>query len=165
MGNDPAKGFSAPPNSTEVPVPERDEDGEWPGLWPCWDGESWRMEEDHRGETGFFGRDPFKIDDVGPLPLGWTKEIALTPLELKLRERNESLFRLGGLDAKSARSLRAIGVLAFHMEITAGTQAYVELAQKLASEKLFLAGLEEDAQKERITLAAIQAEIDAIEGE
>jgi hypothetical protein len=165
MGNDPAKGFFPPPNTTTVPVPERDEKGEWPGLWPCWNGISWEMKEDHRGKTGYVGREPVKISDLGPLPAGWKTELEPTPLEAKQRARDEILYKLAALDAKSTRSIRAIGVLTNEIKNTVGISGNDELIVKLATEENYLRDLEREANAARETLAAIQAEIAGMEGE
>jgi hypothetical protein len=157
--------FFPQPNSTTVPVPERDDKGGWPGQWPCWNGISWEMKEDHRGETGYVNRKPVKIADLGPLPAGWKAELEPTPLELKQRARGEVLNRLAELDARSTRSIRAIGVLTNSIETTVGIAGDIGLAQKLASEKAFLADLEKQAQAERDNLAFLQSEIAGLGGE
>jgi hypothetical protein len=157
--------FFPQPNSTTVPVPERDDKGGWPGLWPCWNGAFWDMKEDHRGETGYVNRQPVKIADLGPLPAGWKTGLEPTPLELKQRAKGEILYRLAELDAKSTRSIRAIGVLTNEIENTVGISGNPDLTARLANEKKVLAGLEAKAQAERSALAAIQAEIAGLGGE
>jgi hypothetical protein len=116
------------------------------------------MVEDHRGKSGYIDGRPTKIEDIGPLPAGWTATPPEpTPLEVQRQAESESLRRLAELDAQSTRSLRAIEVLTDMGDD--GTAA------SLADEKSWLTDIEEQARTERVVLAAIRAKIAGLVGE
>lgn len=92
-----------PPNSTEL-KPELRE-----GYAPIWNGKSWDYIEDHRGESGYIGKEFIEIKELGPLPNEFSiTEPELTPEEIKEQNRQEILLNLSQIDQASSRSLRAI---------------------------------------------------------
>lgn len=92
-----------PPNSTVV-KPELRE-----GYTSIWNGESWDYVEDHRGEKGYIGNKFIEIEELGPLPDGFSVEKPeLTPEEIKEQSKQKILFNLSQIDQASSRSLRAI---------------------------------------------------------
>ncbi len=42
------------------------------GLWPCEKDGAWEMQEDHRGKQGWIDGEPATVNQVGPLPAGWS---------------------------------------------------------------------------------------------
>ena len=147
----PANPGSFPPDNasrTEPPEP-----GE--GEWPAWGGQGWILVEDHRGKKGWVDGSPYEVKDFGPLPDGWTDEQPPpTPEQQREAQRAAILAALDELDRKSMRSVRAIGVLSNKLE-TADAGDRADLEAKLASEEVFLAGLEDQAEAKRAELAAL----------
>lgn len=100
----PANPNAKPPRNavrSEAPEP-----GLVPGFCPCRDGKKWKQIEDHRGEEGFVGENPIRIEELGPYPDGWTKDHP-EPEGVE-KERMDILSRLDQIDAESIRPLRAI---------------------------------------------------------
>lgn len=58
---------AAAPNATRMALPDVPE-----GYWPVFDGESWRLVEEHRGKKGWVDGDGVTIAALGPLPHGWS---------------------------------------------------------------------------------------------
>lgn len=92
-----------PPNSTTLAPEKR------AGYAPVWNGEAWDYIEDHRGETGWVGRKYVEIEELGPLPVGFsTEEPEPTPEERAAWQRQELLAGLDGIDRAASRSIRAV---------------------------------------------------------
>lgn len=58
---------AAAPNATRIALPDIPE-----GYWPVFDGESWRLMEDHRGGKGWLDGESATIVALGPLPNSWS---------------------------------------------------------------------------------------------
>lgn len=71
VGIDDDFGQGIPANATRQAPPDP-----IPGLTPCWNAilDHWEMVEDHIGEEGYVNGLPYKIDDYGPYPPGWSTE-------------------------------------------------------------------------------------------
>ena len=136
------KGSLPPKNATRIEPPEAG-----PGQWPVYAGGSWGLAEDHRDEKGYINGVPAEIKDIGPYPEGWSETPPpLTAEQVREAAISECLAKLGELDAKSTRSIRAI-------EVMKNSGGYTE---ELVAELAFLAGLEEQAVAERAKLADLR---------
>jgi hypothetical protein len=121
------------------------------GKWPGFNGSSWTLIDDHRGESGYVDGQPYKITDFGPYPPGWTSSPPPpTEAEVKASAKAALLSSLDGLDRKSTRSLRAVEALRARI---ANGEAGLE--DDLAAELTFLSNLESQAVAKRAELAAL----------
>lgn len=63
----PVEDYGLLPNNATYEAPPEKE-----GFIPRWNGESWDLEENHVGETGYLNGVYTVIKDYGPLPEGWS---------------------------------------------------------------------------------------------
>jgi hypothetical protein len=140
-------GSLAPRNASRTVPPTAPE-----GKHPAWIGGAWGLIEDHRGQTGYVGKEQIEIKDGGPLPAGWSATPP-PPTAAEQRELDiaECQAKLDELDRKSTRSLRAIEALRKALE-TASTDDKPKIEEDLDAEEKFLADLEDKAKAWRAKL-------------
>lgn len=108
--------YHMPANATETPPPATDA-----REAAVWDGQAWRVAADHRGATGYVNGVEMTIQNIGPLPDGWSDAPpAPTVAELRARARMALLSELDEIDRKMIRPLA---------EIAAGTATAADNAR------------------------------------
>ena len=115
-----------PAHATTVPTQEQPT-----GFASVWDTGTWRRVEDHRGVAGFIGANPHVISELGPLPEGWssdvagpayTRETVLGIVNTKKNRKRDGGFTFDGIRYDTDQSARL---------------AYAELAVKLMRDPSF----------------------------
>ena len=104
------KGTNPPDNAIRVSPPEHDK-----GLCPVLNAnrDGWTLVEDHRGKEGYVNGQATKIEDVGPLPQGWTDEEPeyVPTVEERIQAQLARIdASLKILDELSMRPLRAVSI-------------------------------------------------------
>lgn len=130
-----------PANATDVPPPLVGE-----GQIPVFDGEAWRVEEDHRGQVAYATADgqPRPILAIGPLPEGAT--LVPPPSRRHAWDAATASWQpdMAAIqaDAEAAIDAQADALLAPYMTLTPG-RAMTYLAKE-AQARQFLAAVEPD---------------------
>ncbi len=122
-------------DATPVAPPETEA-----GFVAVWNGSTWELKEDHRGEAGWLNSRPHTISELGPLPDGFSGTPPKpTPEETAAKRAAEIRGKLQEIDAASIRPLRA----KLAGTATAEDEArYTELEREASALRLELAGLE-----------------------
>ena len=97
--------YLVPANAIVDPPPPEAPDGHA----ARWNGTSWEIAEDHRGEVGFVDGVPATIATVGPYPPGWSTEPSTpTEEEVAAKMAELQLRKAVAIDADSAIDLASV---------------------------------------------------------
>jgi hypothetical protein len=100
--------LSTPPTEpyTLIPPPEYGRE-----QIACFIDGAWRLLEDHRRQWGWINGEPVMIEDIGPLPEGFsTTPPPPTQAELNEQARKEYLAELESIDKATIRAMREVEI-------------------------------------------------------